>query len=472
MIKRVTVFIFLVFSVSLVKIEAQVSITDSLRSIVKDDLRDTVNVNNLNLLARGLGREGKFDESLKYAILARTIAKKINFRKGLGLSLLASGYTYKLKGAYQSALDDFEEAENIFRSISDFEGLGMSHNFMGYTYEDLSDYKQGFDHHLRALEFLTRANNPSSLATVNNGIGINCYRRGSYEVALLYHFKALKIADSAKLSAHQATSFNNIAVIYERLSDYKNALDYYSKSLLVLQREKMLPVVAKTLSNIGGVNIALGNYSEAKKNLDEAYKIRIQIGDKHQVYTLSNYGDLYMNLKKYDSAELYYSQSLKLAREMNNLEGELYPIKGLGNLYLLQGKLNKSFEYFDLAYTIARQINAKLWLEEIYYCKAKIDSARGDFKSSLAWFKLYDNLNDSLFSQMKNEKILYLQSAHNTENTWSKNSIVGRSENVRTKTNLQSTFGWPYLITIALLITLIIGVVVLYLQRRFHQYKS
>ncbi len=470
MIKKFAVFIFLIFSVGIVKTEAQISLTDSLRSIVKDDLKDTVNVNNLNLLARGLGREGKFDESLKYAILARTIAKKINFRKGLGLSLLASGYTYKLKGAYQSALDDFEEAEIIFRSINDFEGLGMSQTFIGYTYEDLSDYKKGFDYHLRALEFLTRANKPNSLATANNGIGINCYRRGSYEVALLYHFRALKIADSAKLTMHQATSLNNIAVIYERLSDYKNALDYYSKSLMLMQREKMLPTVAKTLSNIGGVNVALGNYSEAKKNLDEAYRIRIQIGDKHQVYTLSNYGDLYKNLKKYDSAELYYNQSLKLARELNNLEGELYPIKGLGNLYLLEGKLNKSYEYFDLAYTIAKQINAKLWLEEVYYCKAKIDSARGDFKSSLAWFKLYDRLNDSLFSQMKNEKILYLQSAHNTENTWNKNSSVGYLE--KTTTDIKTTFGWPYLITIALLITLIIGVFILYLQKKFRAHQA
>ena len=469
MIKKIAVFIFLVFSVGVVKTEAQISIADSLRSIVKDDLRDTVNVNNLNLLSRALGREGKFDESLKYAILARTIAKKINFRKGLGLSLLASGYTYKLKGAYQSALDDFEEAEIIFRSISYFDGLGMCHNFMGYTYEDLSDYKKGFDHHLQALEFLKRANNPNSLAIGYNGIGINCYRRGSYEVALLYHFKALKIADSAKLIIHQATSLNNIAVIYERLSDYKNALDYYRKSLMLMQQEKLLPTVAKTLSNIGGVNIALGNYSEAKKNLDEAYRIRIQIADKHQVYTLSNYGDLYKNLKKYDSAELYYNQSLKLAREMNNLEGELYPIKGLGNLYLLEGKLNKSFEYFDLAYTIARQINAKLWLEEIYYGKAKVDSARGDFKSSLAWFKLYNKLNDSLFSQMKNEKILFLQSAHNTENTWNKNNSIGRSEN--TRADIKSTFGWPFLVTLALLIMVITGVAVIYLQKKFRAHE-
>jgi tetratricopeptide (TPR) repeat protein len=395
----------------LTSINAQISKTDSLRAIIDPEAKDTVALKTLILFAEQLNREGKFDEALKYAIVARTNSELINYRKGIAKSLWVSGYIYRLKGAYQAAINDFEEAELIYKEYKDFVGLATINANMGHCYEDLSEMKKGLDRHLMALDYAKRSKQKDQIASANVGIGINYYKRGSYEVAIEYYQNGLKISDSIGVLRTKATSLNNLGVVYEALENYKSALIYYTKSLELLQQENILPFVAKTFSNIGGIHLAMGNYKEARKNLDAAYQIRLKIGDKHQVYTLSYYGDLYRLQNKYDSAERYYNQSLRLAREMNNLEASLSPIKGLGILYLSNGRVKKSANQFELAYSIAKEIHSKPWLKEVYLYKAKVDSAQGNFKSAFTWYKQYSHLQDSLFRYMKEEKISYLESA-------------------------------------------------------------
>jgi tetratricopeptide (TPR) repeat protein len=383
---------------------------DSLVLILNSDKKDTSTIDELLQVADDLAKSGKFDDALKCAILSRRSSEQLSYEAGKAKSLAVSGAVYKFKGDHQAALNDLKESEVIYTKLHDYEGLGRIYNHLGGVYEDMSEFKKGLEHHLLSIDYYEKSGKGDGIASALIGAGINYYKRGSYKVALEYYLRALKVADSVGSVRHRANVLNNLGVVSEALLDYPNALKYYSQALILLEQLKLLPYVAKTYSNIAGINIAQGNYKEAKLNLDKAYKMRIAIGDKQQIYTLCNYGDLYRKTKMYDSAEYYYNQSLKLAHELNNLAGSLFPIRGLGRLYITTRQLTKANEEFKAAYNISKEIDSKPWLLDTYELKVKLDSAKGDYKSSFAWYKLYDHLNDSLFQFMVNEKIAYLES--------------------------------------------------------------
>lgn len=428
---------------------AQNSKADSLLLILDSDKKEKSTIDELLRLADDLAKGGKFDEALKYAILSRRSSEQLSYESGKAKSLAVSGAVYKFKGDHQAALNDLKESELIYTKLHDYEGLGRIHNHMGGVYEDMSDFKKGLDHHLLSIDYYEKSGKGEGIASAIIGAGINYYKRGSYKVALEYYLRALKVADSVGSLRHRANVLNNLGVVYEALLDYKNSLKYYSQASVLLEQLKLTPYVAKTYSNIGGIYIAVGNYEEAKVNLDKAYKMRQAIGDKQQIYTLCNYGDLYRKTKMYDSAEYYYNQSLKLAHEMNNLAGSLFPIRGLCRLYITTRQLNKANEQFKAAYAISKEIDSKPWLLDAYELKVKLDSAKGDYKSSLAWYKLYDHLNDSLFQFMVNEKIAYLESLNTPSR---KNKLVASEQ--------EPSISKSILIWICIGLAIVLGVIV------------
>jgi tetratricopeptide (TPR) repeat protein len=400
---------------------------DSLLALIDLNSTDIQNIDRIILAAEQYGKQGKIDESLSYAIKARSLAQQVNYKKGIAHSLLASGANYIKKGAHQAALADLTESEKAFHALHDLSGLGRVNIAIGELYETQSEQKKGYEYHLKALQYFKEGKITDGEIIANNGLGIICYRVGNYELAVLYHLKALSLADSIQknnikpiipgftLLGSTASALNNLAVIYERLEDYSNALLYYNRCLELLLDEELWRFVGKSESNIAGVYIKTGELKKARKHLDEAYRIFNRIDETRPVYMFANYGDYYTQAEIYDSAELFYNKALRASREMNYAEGKLLAMKGLGDLYLITHQLRKSDAQLELAYQTAKEIDSKPWLIDIYLSKYRLDSARGEFKQSLGWLNRHHHLKDSLARHSKIEQISYLQSYLNQE---------------------------------------------------------
>jgi tetratricopeptide (TPR) repeat protein len=402
---------------------------DSLLSKIDVNNASIENINNLIHVADQLSKVGKIDESLSYAIKARGLAEKINFKEGKAYALLTTGRSYLKKGAHQASNADLSEAEKILNELNDLSGLGRVHIAFGELCESLAEYKKGFEYHAKALEYFKKGRIIEGEIIANNGLGISCYRVGNYELAVLYHLKALELIDSVRSVNHQSTYYgftvfgtaasalNNLGVVYERLEDYESALVYYLKCLDLLKDEKLMRFVSKSLSNIAGIYNRLNRYGEAKKFLDEAMNVCISIEEEHPVYLYSNYGDYYKGIRKYDSAEYFYERSVKASKEINHAEGRLIASLGLSDLYLKLHNIKKAEEFTETAVQLAKEINSKPSLVDVFLSKSKIDSAKGNYQQSLAWLKMHYELKDSLFRHTKVEQISYLQSYLNTESS-------------------------------------------------------
>ncbi len=400
---------------------------DSLLSLIDLNRAEMQNIDRIILVAEQYGKLGKIDESLNYAIKARSLSQQINYKKGTAHALLASGANYIKKGAHQAALADLTESEKSFHALNDLSGLGRVNIAIGELYETQSEQKKGYEYHLKALQYFKEGHVIDGEVIANNGLGIICYRVGNYELAVLYHLKALSLIDSVQknnvknmipgftLLGSTASALNNLAVIYERLEDYDNALLYYNRCLELLRNEELWRFVGKSESNIAGVYIKMGDLKKAREHLDEAYRIFKRIDDTRPVYMFANYGDYYTHTDKFDSAEMFYNKALRASRETNYAEGKLLALKGLGDLYLIMHQLRKSDTQLELAYQTAKEIDSKPWLIDIYLSKYRLDSARGEFKQSLNWLNLHHHLKDSLSRHSKIEQISYLQSYLNQE---------------------------------------------------------
>jgi len=123
---------------------------------------------------------------------------------------------------------------------------------------------------------------------------------GNFPLALKYHFKRLKLVEKANDPKKYAEALTNIGYVYINLEEYKKALEYYYKSDSVL----------KLVGSLGNANFNLA----------------------------LNFGDAYDKMNMNDSAFVYFTQSLNIARQIKNRNFEGMSMVGLGNNYSKTGQ--------------------------------------------------------------------------------------------------------------------------------------
>ncbi|MEO6130656.1 MAG: tetratricopeptide repeat protein, partial [Saprospiraceae bacterium] len=200
-------------------------------------------------------------------------------------------------------------------------------------------------------------------------IGIIYESLGNNSEALKNYLACLEIWEKIGDKQGVAICYNNIGVIYQNRGDDSEALKNFAAALKISEEIGDQEGIAIAYIAIGSNYDKQGNYSEALKNLFASLKISEEIGAKHEVAsTYNSIGGVYLNEMKIQDALIYGSKGLQLSEEVGSLE---------------------------LIRTAHKTLSV-------------IDSVRNDFQGAYEHFKLYMQMNDSIFNMEKDKKITQL----------------------------------------------------------------
>ncbi|KEI69117.1 hypothetical protein A19Y_4470 [Planktothrix agardhii NIVA-CYA 126/8] len=108
---------------------------------------------------------------------------------------------------------------------------------------------------------------------------------------------------------------------------------------------------------MGNAYYSLGQYQKAIEFHQQSLTIAREIGDRNgEGNNLNNLGNAYHSLGQYQKAIEFYQQSLTIAREIGDLNGEGKALGNLGNAYGSLGQYQKAIEFYQQSLTLAREI--------------------------------------------------------------------------------------------------------------------
>ncbi|MBD1942704.1 tetratricopeptide repeat protein [Coleofasciculus sp. FACHB-712] len=114
---------------------------------------------------------------------------------------------------------------------------------------------------------------------------------------------------------------------------------------------------AASLNNLGNAYYSLGQYQLAIDYLQQSLVIAREIGDRNgQAKSLGNLGNAYYSLGKYQLAIDYHQQSIAIKREIGDRNGEAKSLSNLGNAYYSLGKYQLAIDYHQQSIAIKREI--------------------------------------------------------------------------------------------------------------------
>ena len=345
--------------------------------------------------------------------------------------LLGLSYEYQYQDYARSK--QFAEAAAALAEASDLKtGKRRAYQHLGTLYTLSGDYSSALKYDNMALEMSLYLNDSLTMSDNYNGIANDYYDLGEYDEAYYYFTQAYRIGRQINDSLRMTIAMHNVGRVFKELRQYSKAMEH----LLISQRlSKMIgdeDGLAYSLDEIGDVQLRKGEYDSALQTLQRSLTLtRARKIDVLEPRILTKLATVYMNKKDYKAAMAYYDSTYRLHVKTSNRFGIAEVELGRGTVLTNQEKFDDAIATINRSLGMARQSNARILAIKCYNQLSQIYERRGDHNTSLAYFKQFKQLEDSLFSHDMQEKLLRDQIRFETEAKDTQIAALNRAQDAK-----------------------------------------
>jgi signal transduction histidine kinase len=272
-----------------------------------------------------------------------------------------------------------EQALDIAEDIDSQPDIARLNDLLGIYWSQLGEAELATDFHLKSIKYNEENENDRELAENYRNLGETFRASLDYDQSVKYLKKSVEFFDKAADTINLAMSLNRLAaVLYEHLPEQErqNSVDYAEKSaeLAVMQNDSAL--LANNYNIIGAAYRSIGKLSQARKYLDESYRIYTEIG---------------------------------------NVSGIPVVLSNLVYLEISYGNLEKAVYYTDKCSEFSEKHNLPFFNYFLFDIIAEALADRGDYKRAYYYKALSLDYKTSTFDESKRKSILELEAKYQTE---------------------------------------------------------
>ena len=398
-----------------------------------------------------------YDTAIKNYLLLENSYKNYLSTKLLIENANVIANLYRKKANYDSALYYYNNALDLAKEQMDPLSIGSSMTSIGITHYSKGDLDASLKHIEKATPYLERARDTASLAKNYYMYGTIYHQKGDYVKALKSATKSFDLRVKAKLKKDQANSLTQIGAIYVSDNKLNKGLESYQNALEVKKELNEEEGVGELYHNIGGIYQRQNRQEKAIEYYLKAYEIKEKIGEKYNLSTaLYSLGTIYLNKKidikkgldffekallvamdqgsKSEAAQAYlgigschyqlknYDMALKnlfLALDYyeNNKQSYIlsYLYVILGTVFLESGEEVKALTYMKQGLVLAEKNNHTSSILENNRSLSSAYRKIGNYKKAYEHYKLYAELQDSLFNKEMNQQLLEMEGKYELE---------------------------------------------------------
>jgi signal transduction histidine kinase len=172
---------------------------------------------------------------------------------------------------------------------------------------------------------------------------------------------------------------------------------------------------------------------------------------------LNNIGMIYKNLGNYKKALEYCQKSITMKEKLGEDETLIFPpLTSISEIYIKLGDYAQAAKYGNRSLQIAQDAGDNKLLRDAYLLLSEINDASKNYKLALEYYKLYTQINATLFNEESNKQITELSIRYETDKK--SNEIVQKAnENklLNTKYQIQRNY-FIIIVSLILILTIVI----------------
>lgn len=220
---------------------------------------------------------------------------------------------------------------------------------------------------------------------------------GQYKKAMEYATNLLKYIDRKSDLKSKASLYITVGEIFRMNDLLDKALYYYQKAEEIAKEQEYLGLLGRIYNNQSIVLSKKNEMGHSVDKLKESARLYNEVyGDVSAAPAYHNLGIYYLEIKNFDSARLYFQKVLDIGKKNEFSKAEYFGYLGLGMYYQQLKNYSEGESYLAKAMKIAKQNNNPADQGRAYEQLYSLYDEAGRYKESLTYFKLSNELRDSL----------------------------------------------------------------------------
>lgn len=347
--------------------------------------------NYLSIVYQDLGKWEAAKKSINNALkLVKTIDDGLLYAQ-----ILNTNGSLELKtGNTETALDIWQQSEEVYRKLDDMTGIILSQINQAQALQNLGFYRRARSKLEQVAITLNQL--PDSLLKARGlrslGITLQAVGDSNSEKVLLQSLNIAQKLDSRTDIAQTLLVLGNSAKIKD---DLTSALDYYEQAAIVApdSRSKLSAQI-----NQFSLLVKIEQFSSANKLFPKINNILGNLPpSRFSVYSRVNLAQTLIRNKdlgiEYKELAEILATAVKQARQLKDIRAESYAVGQLGYLYEQTSQFSEALNLTTNALTLAQEIQADDITASLLWQQGRIYKAQGNQNSAIAAYsQAVDNL--------------------------------------------------------------------------------
>ena len=297
------------------------------------------------------------DRLLRYLVSSRKVGKDTAFLAKVQQNL---GNVAFYRNEYGSAVKYYQKSLGLYSDLGDLKGIACLKNAIGATHVEQGKLGDGEKLFKEARDIATMENYGEYLSKTNMNLGNIYHMNGKFDDSIQCYQKALEVVQENGGQADAiAPIYNNIALAYKSKGEYGKALEYLDKSLSLSKETNDLYTKAFSYLFQSEIYCYQKDHSRSMALVTSAFSIFSEIGDRlsmAEAYKIL--GMVNRDSKRYDIAESYFENSIRINERYNNLLNLAEAQIELSRLYQVTGDKSKTKKYLQQPLKIYQKMEA------------------------------------------------------------------------------------------------------------------
>jgi len=349
---------------------------------------------------------GNLDTSIYLNNLALQTSHKINYKYGIAKCNMTLANIYKQSNDLDKAIEYYENSLVCFRELNHKGGEAAVTCNLGVIHRKRSQYSEALKGYQNALNLYKEIDDIANQSMVYRSIAIMYRILGDIPKAVNNFLQALELQQITGDKRTEARTLNSLGLIHLDQKEFNKALEFFKKSLDVAIQSNNRTSIAIAYSNIGMVELKKDNLLSAIENFNIANQIATEL-DHTLFLSSANNGlaEVYDRMGKDSLALEFYLSALELRKIISEKTHIAQSYINLGKFYNSRGNFKNSKLYFEKGLEIAKQDQNIANIRDAAQGLSEINEKMKNYNAALSYYKLYEQMADSIINESKAKKI-------------------------------------------------------------------
>lgn len=341
------------------------------------------------------------------------IEKGITYAKAINDQANEAKYT-RLMGVYHGmrreaddALKYFNHAKDLYVKLKDEKGEATCLMNIANVYTIQSKVDKSLPLYERVLAIRKRTENQNGVASVYKNMANAYYQLHDLESSLKYFFKS---SESFLLAGDTVAYLNaqkDIASVYRSVGKTREALRIFLEAVPLAKKYNDLVALQLLNTDIGLVYLDLKQSDSALVYFIPAARLAEQFQDPSKMaVSYHNLGVIYQQLNQLDTALACFNHAIENRLLVDDREGLSFDYYNKGQVLIDQDKVKEGIDLCEQSLRLAKQVNSIQGKRFSCGCLSSGYEKLGNYEKALSYYKDLKVYDDSLnYSHKKSELV-------------------------------------------------------------------